>query len=66
MGADPLRQRLAEAGFRVGVVRCPENRDEDFALARLAGDRIEYRHGVAGEIHEQLLARRMGLAHRHP
>src|SRR6266480_3330435 len=63
MGADPLGQRLTEAGFRVGVVRCPQNRDEDFTVARLTCNRIEHRNGVAGEIHEQLLACRMRLAH---
>jgi hypothetical protein len=31
--------------------------------ANFAGERIEHRHGVAGEVHEQLLARRMGLPH---
>src|SRR4051812_14087626 len=60
---DPVRQPLAEAGFDIGVVRGPQNRDEDLGLAHLSGDRIEHRHGVAGKVHEQLVARRMGLAH---
>ena len=60
---DPVRQPLAEAGFGIGVVRGPQNRDEDLGLAHLPGDRIEHRHGVAGKVHEQLLAGGMGLAH---
>ena len=60
---DPVRQPLAEAGFGIGVVRGPQDRDEDLGVAHLPGDRIEHRHGVAGEVHEQLLARGMGLAH---
>ena len=40
-----------------------QNRDEDFAVARLSGHRIKHRNGVAGKIHEQLLTGRMRLAH---
>jgi hypothetical protein len=35
MGADPVGQRLAEAGLGEGVVRCPKDRDEDLGGAHL-------------------------------
>ena len=63
MDADPVGQRLAEAGLGVGVVRRPENGDEDLSGAGFPRQAIEHRHGVASEVHEQLLARGMGLAH---
>ena len=63
VSADPVRQPLAPAGLGIGVVRGPQHRDEDLGLAHLPGDRVEHRHGVAGEVHEQLLAGDMGLAH---
>lgn len=61
--ADPVRQRLAEADLGVGVVLCPENGDEDLGVASFPCQAIEHRHSVAGKVHEQLLARRVRLAH---
>ena len=63
MGADPVGQRLAQARLREGVVRCPQDRDEDLGGAHLPGEPVEHRHGIAGKIHEQLLAGRVGLPH---
>jgi hypothetical protein len=37
--------------------------DEDLGGARLPGEPVEHRRGIPGEVHEQLLARRMGLSH---
>ena len=63
MGADPVGQRLAEAGLGEGVVRCPQHRDEDLGGTHLPGEPVEHRHGIAGEVHEQLLAGHVGLPH---
>ena len=55
---------FAPACFGVGVVRCAQHGDEDVRPPLLAGRPVEHRHGVAGEVHEQLLAGDVGLAHR--
>jgi hypothetical protein len=51
MGADPIGQRLAEAGLGEGVVRCPQDRDEYLRSTHLSGEPVEHRHGIAGEVH---------------
>ena len=63
MDAGPVRQRLAEADLGVGVVLRPENGGEDLGVASFPFQAIEHRHGVAGKVHKQLLARRVRLAH---
>ena len=63
VGADPVRQALAPASLGIGVVRSPEHSDEDVRLAHLAGGAVDHRHGVAGEVDEQLLAGNVRLAH---
>ena len=62
--ADPIRQRLAPATFRVRVVGGAQHGDEDVGLALLAGRRIDHRHRVAGEVDEQLFGWSVRLAHR--
>jgi hypothetical protein len=37
----------------------PQDCDEYFGGAHLPGEPVEHRHGIAPEVHEQLLARRM-------
>jgi hypothetical protein len=59
----PVGQALAPASLGVGVVRSPEHGDEDVRLAHLAGGGVDHRHGVAGEVDEQLLAGDVRLAH---
>ena len=63
MGADPVRQCLAEPGLGEGVIRCPQHRDEDLGCAHFPSEPVEHRQGIAGEVHEQLLPGRMGLSH---
>ncbi len=63
MGADPVGQRLAEPGLGKGVIRRSHDRDEDLGGAHLPGEPVEHRHGIAGEVHEQLFAGRVGLPH---
>ena len=66
MGRDPVRQALRPGGFRVGKARCAQHRHENLRRAPLAGEPVhDDRHRVAGIVHEQLLARGMGLAHDH-
>ena len=64
MRADPVRQRLGPARFRIGVVRRAKRRDKDTRTMLGARDGIEYRDGIASPIDEQLLAGQMRLAHR--
>ncbi len=51
------RQALAPGGFAVGVVGGAQDGDEDGCLADFTGHRIDDRHGRAGVVDEQLLAR---------
>ena len=62
--ADPVGKPFAPTGLRVGVVGGSQHRDEDVRPALLPGHPIEHRDGVAGVVHEQLLAGDMRLAHR--
>ena len=64
VGADPLGQRLAPAGFGVGVIGGPQHRDEDVGAPLHAGRGVEHRHRVARPVDEQLLAGSMRLPHR--
>ena len=64
VGADPLRQRFAPARLGIGVVGCPQHRDEDVGAALLTGRRVEHRHRGARPIDEQLLAGSVRLPHR--
>src|SRR5216684_3322191 len=41
----------------------PHDRHEDLGGAYLPGEPVEYRHGIAGEVHEQLFSGRVGLPH---
>ena len=61
---DPVGQRLAPARLRVGVARRAQHRDEQMRLVHLARHRIDDRRRAAGPVHEQLVARRVGLPHR--
>jgi hypothetical protein len=63
MGTDPVRQRLAEPSLDECVIRRSHDRDEDLGGAHLAGEPVEHRHSIAGEVYEQLLAGRVGLPH---
>ena len=50
----------------MGEARCTQHRNKDLRVAELAGEPVDnHRHAVAGIIDEQLLARRVALAHRH-
>src|SRR5258707_2081572 len=63
MGADPIGQRLAEPSLGECVIRRPHDRDEDLGRAHLPGEPVEHRHGIAGEVHEQLFSGRVVLPH---
>jgi len=63
MGADPIGQRLAEPSLDECVIRRPHDRHEDLGSAYLPGEPVEHRHGIAGEVHEQLFSGRVGLPH---
>jgi hypothetical protein len=63
-GADPVGGRLGGGGAGIGVVRCTQHRHEDLRAADLAGGGVHDGHGLAGVVHEQLLAGDVGLAHR--
>ena len=65
MAADPIWQRLAPGRLAVGVARRAHGGNEDGRLAYFAGAAVGDRYRVAGVVDEQLLARRVGLAHRH-
>ncbi len=66
MGRDPVRQALRPRCFRIGKARRTQHRHENLCRAPLAGEPVhDDRHRVAGVVHEQLLASRMGLAHDH-
>src|ERR1700722_16397087 len=54
MGTDPIGQRLAEAGLGEGIVRCPQDRDEDLGNTHFPGEPVEHRHGIASEVHKTL------------
>jgi hypothetical protein len=64
MHADPVGQSLAPAPFRVGEVGGAERSNKDVRRSCVAVQRIDHRNRVTGEIHEQLLARHVRLAHR--
>ena len=64
MGADPIRQRLRPAGFRIGVIRRPEGGDKNASTMFFTGCRIDNADRVAGPVDEQLLAHQMRLPHR--
>ena len=66
MGRDPVRKALCPGSFCVGKARRTQHRHENLCRAPLAGEPVhDDRHRVAGVVHEQLLARGMGLAHDH-
>ncbi|MEY9616553.1 hypothetical protein ABH982_000010 [Bradyrhizobium ottawaense] len=64
VGPDPVGQALAGAGLGVGVVRSAHRRDEQLHRLHFPGQGIDDVDGVAGEIHEHLLAAQMNLPHR--
>ena len=53
----PVRQGLTPCGIAVGVIRSPEDGNEDGRLANFASHRVRDRHGRPGVIDKQLLAR---------
>jgi len=63
MRADPVRQGLAPAGFRIGVIRRAQNSDEQFNGATLASGGVCHLHAHAGIVDKHLLTRDMALAH---
>lgn len=66
MGADPVGEPLRPRRLRVGEARCAEHGDEDLRRSALTGKAVDHhRDAIAGIIDEQLVAGRMGLAHRH-
>jgi len=66
MGADPVGEPLRPRRLRVGEARCAEHGDEDLRRSALTGQAVDHhRHAIAGIVDEQLVAGRMGLAHRH-
>ena len=64
MRADPVGQPFRPSRFRISEVGGAERGNKDVRRSCVAGQRIDHRNRVAGEIHEQLLARRVRLAHR--
>jgi hypothetical protein len=65
MGPDPVRQGLAGHRLGIGVARRPQHRDEDLGRPDFTGAGVDQRHGLAGEVDEQLLAGPVDLPH-HP
>jgi hypothetical protein len=63
VGADPVGEPLRPARLGVGAVRGSQHRNEDVGALLGPGGGVEDRHRVAGEVHEQLLAGAMRLAH---
>ena len=64
MRADPVGQRLAPAGLRVGVIGRAERGHEDVCVAFFTGRSVEQCNRIASPINEQLLACHMALPHR--
>ena len=62
---DPVGQRLRPRRLGVGVVRRPENRDEDLRLAKLSGVAVDHRDRLPRVVDEHLLAGAVLLAHHH-
>ncbi len=63
---DPVDQLLAPAGVGERQTGGAHHRHEDVGLVDAPACRVHHhRHGVAGVIHEHLLAARMRLAHGH-
>ena len=66
VGVDPVGQGLGPARTGERQARTAHHRHEDVRAPDLAGSAVDdHRHGVAGVIHEQLVAAQMRLAHRH-
>ena len=61
----PVRERLGPGGLGEGVVRRPEDGDEDLCFAQLPGGALDDGHALSGVVDEQLLAGAVGLAHHH-
>ncbi len=64
MAGDPVGQLLGPGRLDVGVVRRAQNGNEDLGLLDLASSTVRHGHRLAGVVDEQLLSRRVGLAHR--
>ena len=61
----PVGERLGPGRLGEGVVRCPEDCDEDLCVTQFPGGAVDDGHAVAGVVDEQLLAGAVGLAHHH-
>ena len=61
----PVTQILAEGGTRKGITAGAENGDKQRGRRDLAGTLVVDRDGVAGPVHEHLLASAMLLAQHH-
>ena len=61
----PVAQILAQRGAREGVRAGAQNSDEQRGRQAVAGARVVERDGVAGPVHEHLLAGAMLLAQHH-
>ena len=64
MQADPIRQPLARPSLGIDIIGGAERGHEQLHRSGDAGLWIEHVDGVACEIHQQLLASEMMLAHR--
>ena len=65
--ADELRRDAVElpGGLGEGVVRRPEDGDEDLCFAQLPGGALDDGHALSGVVDEQLFAGAVRLAHHH-
>ena len=61
MRADPIGERLRPGRLGIGVARRTRNRDKDLGWPDLASLPVLDRHGLAGIIDEEFLARPMLL-----
>jgi hypothetical protein len=64
MRADPIRQRLREGRFGIGVVRGPEHGHEDLHGVHRPGLGVVEGHRASGIVDEQALTGHVDLAQR--
>ena len=63
MGTNPIRQRLAPRGLRIGVVGRAQSRDEHLGRTRLPRRAIHDRYRLPTVVHKHPLTRFVILAH---
>ena len=63
MGPNPIGETLAPGRFGKGIVRGPQDGDEDRGFADFPREGIDDRHRLAGVVHKERFARPVALPH---